>query len=1405
MRRPTDPATVPSSRLGFRRLLGAATVYAVLVVLLNTGASYGSPTSSTNVLSGPGSKGPTSALVQVAPGFDAPIGASYLGRLANSTPLAVDVALGPASLVSLENIAQAVSTPGAPSYHHFLTPAQVADEFGASPTSIASAATYFAAFGLTVVPSPDRFLLRVTGSSGGLGAAFHTEFDRYRVGGRTVFTHTLPASLPSGLPWYGAVGLGNLTNIHPMAQAFPSGAIRGSAANCTVSGPLPPCAFWNAYDYSGLLAGGTNGTGVHVGIVDGYDSSEPQPLLSSDFASFAKAFALPGGNVQIAYPVPAGNSLNTSASDLWADEEALDLEWARATAPGDAITIALTAPTNAAIYGAVDWFVAQDSVQVLSLSWGEPDVGVFNSVTTPCSSACNASSDGSYGLLHPVLAAAAAEGISVFVASGDCGAAGGTNGVSTNYPSSDPWATGVGGTSLNVNANGGYVNEVAWSGNASGATGSGCVNQGGSGGGWSPFPRPSWQAGTGLPSKPDLRGAPDVALDAETGVPIVFDHGTYLVIGTSVGTPSWAGMTAVMDQAIRGREGFLNPALYAILRNGSYSTAFHDIISGSNGYAAGIGWDPVTGIGTPDVARLIPALSRTPFGVSDLFARITADRTTGAVPLNVTFTARVSGGASPYSWYDFTFGDGNASPTLGPTTTHEYRRAGVFNATVTVFDAAGNSTLSAPVIVLVGGGTPLAVTLTASTSGGPVGTPVLFQVSVAGGTAPYTYQIWFGDGTYSIPGSVSSVTHTYRNAGGYCALAMASDSARPIDAGGSLPVSVAIGTPFRPVCAPGPPVFANLTSARVSADLPGDLPLRWNASGGVGPLTTWIDSADPYSTLCQCGVFRTVGTVTLTLYANDSLGNVTTRTLSVTLYPRLSATFLSAPTSGAAPLSVRFSQTSHTGGHGVDPNRTSWSVDGGTPVLGQNPVLNFSTPGEHSVLADLQDTAGGNASELMVVDVTTGSGNPLGVTATISPGTFAGLGAPMTFNATATGGSGSYTYLWNLSDGTSAFGPSVTESPAPPSCASLGTRCMLNVSLTVRDSTGARLIVQPALGAFFGGLWSAITPSVTWGGRGGSTPLPWTSTVTASGLPGITTNWSLGDGTAITGASVRHAFLRPGNFTAVATVGDAGGDHWQLDQAVAVTGAVIPPPSVRILPNLTRCFTPCSLNLSANATGGVPPFSFNWSFGDGTNGTGRSVLHAFPDHGRFNVTVNATDTFGDVVTARMSVTVYHPTPVQLTAYSSRSTVPAGGSFPLEVSGYPLCVAYTVPECANEPIAVELEVRLNNSSGAPELIRPIGPLTANVSVPVSFAAPPLQGGFWLAAVAQAPNFTGVVVLHLNVGPPVPSSPSRFALALIFLGVGAGVIVAALAVIYERSRSRRQTPPPEPAPPTTPVSP
>ncbi len=1358
-----------------------------------------------------GGSGPSKAagaVIQVAPAFAPAPGVATLGALPSSTPVQVAVGLAPSNLSSLTAIAAAVSAPGSPEYRQFLTPAELNRDFGPGPAAFARARDYFSGFGLTVAGPPTGFLLVVGGPEARVAAAFHTRFEEYRSGDRTFYSHPTPATLPALVPWTGVLGLGNETQIRPSVAPgtpIPAGTGGPSASSaCTINpAVLTPCVYPIAYDYQSLLHAGTNGTGYRIGVADPYDSAEPQPQLARDFGTFTSNFSLPGGNVDFAYPLPAGNQYNTTPSDGWGFEEALDLQWARASAPGASITFAFSPYSNAGLYGAVNWLVTSAHINVLSMSWGEPDVGIYNAAVAPCPSACNASSDGSYALLHPVLVAAAALGISVFAASGDCGAAGGTSGVSTNYPASDPWTTGVGGTQLTVNSStGAWSREVAWSGNSSGASPGGCNNGGGSGGGYAPFPRPVWQAGPGLPANGE-RGVPDVALNSATSAAIFYRGSETAVLGTSLATPVWAGFAAIGAQYAHGALGFLNPSLYTVLRGGSYATAFHDITAGSNGWPAGTGWDAVTGIGTPRVAVLLPLLARPTIRPTTLFVALTANRTAGPAPLTVTFGAVATGGVAPYSSYDFSFGDGNATMASARSSAHTYEIPGVYVATVVVFDHAANSTVAAPLVIVVGHGRVLPLSLRASAATVPVGGTVTFWANDTGGTAPFSYQLWFGDGTYSIPaltGASSFVArHTFGFAGGFCAVATVNDSGAPQNGGGSLPVAIAVGGGARPVCASGPPLHASLGSAVTAADLPGDLPLVWNASGGQPPLTTWLYAPDAYATLCQCGIFRTQGPETLVLYANDSLGNRTTRTLNVTLFPALVGRFTASALGGGAPLAVTFTAYL-SGGHLPDANRTAWSFGDGNVSTGARVTHTYTRPGEYLATAHASDAGGGNASEAFLIDVYASSPTvPLGIGATITPATEGALGTTSFFNATGFGGAGGYAFEWNLSDGSSGFGADLATTLSSAGCPTF-TACNLTVALDARDSAGNFRTQSLTLPAIFALRGSALRVAPTPGARTGTTPFRWTSAVAASGMPGLQIRWEFGDGTTLAGGSGAHAYLAPGNYTVRATITDLSGETWTYSQAVRVNGSVIPPLQLAIAAANSSCVAPCEFHLNATVRGGVPPVHITWRLPDGSVAQGGNATFNSTTPGLANVTATALDSLGENASAATSLTTYAITHVTVDLALAPSSMVGGSSFTATVTAIPSCGNFSRPPCATGPVPISLYL-LESGTPAPLYGFGLGGLVPGVASTFRLSVPPFVGPHPMAAEATGPYYTGIAEVQVTITVGPTTSPAPAAVALLAVGIAVGLAAAAAAVIYERGRR----PPDRPAPsPATPVA-
>jgi kumamolisin len=213
---------------------------------------------------------------------------------------------------------------------------------------------------------------------------------------------------------------------------------------------------------------------------------------------------------------------------------------------------------------------------------------------------------------NEAFAAAAAMGISVFVASGDTGS---TDQIAGNvayvdFPASCPFVTSCGGTRLVS----GTMMETVWNNGPNPRTG------GGSGGGISHvFPVPVYQTGPGINLPPSInpphhpgRGVPDICgnADPNTGYRVRVDGKNIVVGGTSAVAPLWAGLFARINQSLGRPAGFANTLLYSVVS--ATPGALRDITHGNNdltgrvgGYRAGPGWDPCSGLGSPGNGALI--------------------------------------------------------------------------------------------------------------------------------------------------------------------------------------------------------------------------------------------------------------------------------------------------------------------------------------------------------------------------------------------------------------------------------------------------------------------------------------------------------------------------------------------------------------------------------------------------------------------------------------------------------------------------------------------------------------------------------------------------------------------------------------------------------------------------------
>jgi subtilase family serine protease len=382
-----------------------------------------------------------------------------------------------------------------------------------------------------------------------------------------------------------------------------------------------PAQIQNAYNITPLLNHGINGAGRTIVIVDAYGS----PTIASDLQTFDATMGLP--NPSFTEITPAGSPPPFDITDPnqvgWAAETTLDVEWAHVTAPGANIVLAIAASNNDSdILNTTTYVVDHTVGDVISQSFGEAEACMDPTLLSE---------------QHALFAKAVKEGITLFASSGDSGASqpscdpnstAALFAVST--PASDPNVTGVGGTTLTADTTtGAYQSETAWTepfGCNPPAVAPTDVNC--SGGGFSSiYKRPGYQSAL---QKNHARGVPDVAYNAGVSGGVLIYSATlnayfgepatafFIIGGTSAGSPQWAGLAADADQLGRHRMGNIDPALYSIAKAKKlYAAAMHDITTGNNdvaeingdGYNAGPGWDPVTGLGTPNAAVLVPLLA----------------------------------------------------------------------------------------------------------------------------------------------------------------------------------------------------------------------------------------------------------------------------------------------------------------------------------------------------------------------------------------------------------------------------------------------------------------------------------------------------------------------------------------------------------------------------------------------------------------------------------------------------------------------------------------------------------------------------------------------------------------------------------------------------------------------------
>jgi hypothetical protein len=517
----------------------------------------------------------------------APSNSHLLGPVPDSQTMRLAISLPLRNPDQLRALLQQLYDPASPNYRKFLTVRQFTERFGPTQEDYEKVATFAKSRGLTVTRTfSTRLLVDVSGPASSVNATFQVTMQRYQhpTEARTFYAPDVEPTLDADLPILTVDGLNDFDlPRRPLTRRAPS-VSSPEAAQTAVTGSGAGGQFLGSDIRAAYAPGVTlDGTGQTLGLVEigPYDLSDVQMY----FSTIGQTLNIP------IYPVLldvdgicAGTPETGGCND---GEEVIDMEQILSMAPNASALVVYTgygadsSALNGFVQAATDDVAKQIS---LSFIWGG----------TP-------SSEPQY---EQVFMELAAQGQSVFVASGDSGANPGSEG----YPANSPNVTGVGGTDLTTaGAGGAWQSESGWIGSS---------------GGWNTqSPIPSYQTpfiNASNQGSTAYRNVPDVAMEAN------FDNYTCAngqcnggIAGTSLATPRWAGFMALVNQQANGTSvGFLNPTAYRLAQGASYSTIFHDITTGDNFntsspnlFTAVTGYDLVTGLGSPNGQAMINALA----------------------------------------------------------------------------------------------------------------------------------------------------------------------------------------------------------------------------------------------------------------------------------------------------------------------------------------------------------------------------------------------------------------------------------------------------------------------------------------------------------------------------------------------------------------------------------------------------------------------------------------------------------------------------------------------------------------------------------------------------------------------------------------------------------------------------
>ena len=468
-----------------------------------------------------------------------------------------------------------IYNPSSSNFHHFITPEEFKKRYALDEAEVARTVNYLEQHGFhSVVVAPNGFMISAVGANQSVQRTFNADIHQYKDSkGRLFFAPAAQIAIPRDLHVEAVYGLDNSVRLHPhYMSALPNPQPGDKPA---VPG-LSPHALRKAYNFPESLRG--KDQVLALVEMDGYNPS--------DILEYENHYDLP--------KVPLKNTLLgvSGSAGYQAIEVVLDIEMMAAIAPdAKAINVYEGANSENGILQIFTKIASDNTAKAISTSWGTAEEHL------------SADFIKSESRLFKQMAM---QGQAIFAAAGDNGANDNGSSLTVDDPAAQPYATGVGGTHLDVDQDGNYSGEKVWTSGGGGVS--------------SLWPIPSYQvplAKTFPKLSSTQRNVPDVSLVADIvpGFSMYYNSAWITEGGTSGAAPLWAAFEALVNERRQENNlsvlGFANPALYAVAEGPRYAFDFHDIKEGSNGgYPACEGPDNSSGLGTLNADELLRDLGK---------------------------------------------------------------------------------------------------------------------------------------------------------------------------------------------------------------------------------------------------------------------------------------------------------------------------------------------------------------------------------------------------------------------------------------------------------------------------------------------------------------------------------------------------------------------------------------------------------------------------------------------------------------------------------------------------------------------------------------------------------------------------------------------------------------------------